>query len=50
LSEAAIRQRGWFEPVAVQKLIAEFRTGRRDRSLHIWGLLVLEEWARQYLD
>jgi hypothetical protein len=24
--------------------------GRRDYSLHLWALLVLEEWCRQYLD
>lgn len=50
LSPATIRQRGWFRPEAVAKLREEFTTGRRDYALHLWGLLVLEEWARQYLD
>jgi len=50
LSPDAVRQRGWFRPEAVARLCAEFTGGRRDFSLHLWGLLVLEEWARQYLD
>jgi asparagine synthase (glutamine-hydrolysing) len=50
LSEPALRKRGWLEPTAVKSVVENFRTGRRDTSLHIWGLLVLEEWARQYVD
>ena len=50
LSPDAVRQRGWFRPEAVARLRTEFTSGRRDFSLHLWGLLVLEEWARQYLD
>lgn len=48
LSEEAVRRRGWFRPEAVAALVRDFRSGRRDYSLHLWGLLVLEEWARQY--
>ena len=50
LSPSAVRERGWFRPEAVAKLREEFSSGRRDYSLHLWSLLVLEEWARQYLD
>ena len=50
LSSKAVRRRGWFQPQAVARLREEFASGRRDYSLHLWGLLVLEEWARQYLD
>jgi asparagine synthase (glutamine-hydrolysing) len=50
LSPEAVLRRGWFRPEAVTRLREEFRSGRRDYSLHLWGLLVLEEWARQYLD
>jgi len=49
LSEASVRQRGWFRPEAVARLREDFRSGRRDYSLHLWALLVLEEWARQYV-
>jgi asparagine synthase (glutamine-hydrolysing) len=50
LSPEAVRRRGWFDPRGVARLLSEFRAGRRDFSLHIWGLLVLEEWCRLYLD
>jgi asparagine synthase (glutamine-hydrolysing) len=42
LSRAAVERRGWFVPAAVERLLGEFRAGRRDYSLHIWALLVLE--------
>jgi len=50
LSPAAVRRRGWFRPEKVAQLRQQFEHGGRDLSLHLWGLLVLEEWARQYLD
>ena len=50
LSRESVERRGWFKPAAVERLVGEFRAGRRDYSLHIWALLVLEEWCRQYLD
>lgn len=50
LSGAAVRKAGWFEPRAVAQLIADFRTGRRDNSLRIWALLVLDQWRRQVLE
>ena len=50
LSPAAVRRRGWFRPEAIARIRAEFDEGRRDYSLHLWSLLVLEEWARQYQD
>jgi asparagine synthase (glutamine-hydrolysing) len=49
LSAEAVRRRGWFRPEAVAQLREDFRSGRRDYSLHLWALLVLEEWARQYI-
>jgi asparagine synthase (glutamine-hydrolysing) len=50
LSRDSVARRGWFAPAAVDRLVREFHSGRRDFSLHIWALLVLEEWCRQYLD
>ncbi|HKO03524.1 MAG TPA: asparagine synthase-related protein, partial [Candidatus Acidoferrales bacterium] len=50
LSPEAVRQRGWFRPEAVSRIRQEFDRGQRDYSLHLWSLVVLEEWARQYLD
>jgi len=38
---------GFLRRQAVDTLIAEERTGREDRSKHIWQLLTLEFWYRQ---
>lgn len=50
LSPVAVRRTGWFRPEAVAQLIGDFRSGRRDYSLHLWALLVLEQWRRQVLE
>jgi asparagine synthase (glutamine-hydrolysing) len=50
LSPRAVAQRGWFDPQAVGQILADFRAGRRDYSLHLWSLLVLEQWCQRYLD
>jgi asparagine synthase (glutamine-hydrolysing) len=50
LSPRAVGRRGWFRPEAVARIREEFAHGRRDYSLHLWALLVLEEWAQQYVD
>lgn len=50
LSPAAIRERGLFEPGPVQGMLAAHRAGRRDLTWHLWSLLVLEEWHRQFID
>ena len=44
------RQRGYFEPVAVDRVLDEHLAGRRDRSLQLWQLLMFELWHREYLD
>jgi asparagine synthase (glutamine-hydrolysing) len=43
------RARPFFDPVAVRRLIDTHGT-RRDRSAQLWALLVLELWARRFLD
>jgi len=50
LSKDRIRRRGLFRPEAVDQLVQEQRRGRRDRSLHIWALLVLELWFQRRVD
>lgn len=50
LAPARIRQRGYFRPEVIQRLIADQSSGRRDWSLHLWALISFEEWHRQYLD
>jgi asparagine synthase (glutamine-hydrolysing) len=50
LSESALRQRGLFRSEAIQKMIALHSSGKRDHSLHIWALVVMEIWFRIYID
>ena len=44
------RQRGYFEPAFVDRLVDEHLSGTRDHTLRLWQLLVFELWHRQYLD
>jgi asparagine synthase (glutamine-hydrolysing) len=48
LSREQVEARGIFRPEAVEGLVAELRGGRRDVSLHVWSLIVLEQWQREY--
>jgi asparagine synthase (glutamine-hydrolysing) len=50
LSPAEIRRRGLFEPEPVQRLMADFRSGRRDTAMQIWQLLTLELWQQAFFD
>lgn len=50
LAPEQMRQRGYFRPAVVQELIQDHLLGRRDYSLHLWALISLEEWHRQYVD
>ncbi len=42
--------RGYFEPREVRRLVGEHVGGRRDHTLRLWLLMVLELWLRQYVD
>lgn len=48
LSAGSLRERGIFEPFAVDGLISGFETGNRDLSPHLWALVALEAWLREY--
>lgn len=50
LSEKVIRDRGYFEPATVRKLIDADRSGIEYYSNHIWQLLTLELWHRTFID
>jgi len=50
LSKKNIEKRGLFNYEYIQTIIYEHNTNKRDRSLYIWALIVLEEWFRQYVD
>ena len=48
LSEATLKRRGLFHPEPIRQLIADHHANRRDASVPLWGLMMLEEWMRQY--
>jgi asparagine synthase (glutamine-hydrolysing) len=50
LDAPATKQRGYFEPVFVSRLLREHLAGQRDHTPRLWQLLVFELWHRQYLD
>jgi asparagine synthase (glutamine-hydrolysing) len=50
LTEKRTRERGWLDAVAVRALLDEHQRGRRDQSLRLWSLLMLELWSRNFLD
>jgi asparagine synthase (glutamine-hydrolysing) len=50
LSPHNIKQRGWFNPRAVQKLLEENEAMKIDASYSIWAMVSMEIWARLFLD
>jgi asparagine synthase (glutamine-hydrolysing) len=50
LGAERIKARGYFEPKAVQDLVAANRTGRADNTYRIWALLTLELWHQVFVD
>jgi asparagine synthase (glutamine-hydrolysing) len=44
LSPSALRATGVLQPEGVSALLADLREGRRDVSLKVWALLVLQAW------
>jgi asparagine synthase (glutamine-hydrolysing) len=43
-------QRGYFDPSAVRALADDHLTRRADRTPHLWALLMLELWFREFVD
>jgi asparagine synthase (glutamine-hydrolysing) len=50
LLEPRTRARGYFETRYVELLLDEHGRGRRDHSMRLWSLFVLELWHRAYMD
>jgi asparagine synthase (glutamine-hydrolysing) len=50
LTGTRAQQRGYFNHGAVEAILDEHMRGRRDNSRHLWGLLTLELWHRQFID
>ncbi len=50
LSERSLRHRGIFDPAAVQRLIADNDSGKKDAGYTLHSLLCIETWCREFLD
>ncbi|HLA11562.1 MAG TPA: asparagine synthase (glutamine-hydrolyzing) [Pyrinomonadaceae bacterium] len=50
LSDARTRQRGYVDSRYVEVLLDEHERGRRDHSMRLWSLVMLELWHRQFFD
>lgn len=46
----AFRERGWLDPSVADHLLSAHRRGTAEHSEPLWQLLVLELWARRFLD
>jgi asparagine synthase (glutamine-hydrolysing) len=49
LTDTTARQRGWLDPVEVKKVLDAHMSGQ-DKDNLIWPMLMLELWARTWLD
>jgi asparagine synthase (glutamine-hydrolysing) len=49
LTDSTATQRGWFEPSEVKRLI-EIHMAGEDKDNLLWPMLMLELWARTWLD
>ena len=49
LLDPTARQRGWFDPGIVRRLLDSHDQGD-DRDLFLWPILITELWARRWLD
>ncbi len=50
LSESNLKKTGYFNHKAVNKIIEEHNSKRKDYSLHIWAILVFQVWHNAYLN
>jgi len=50
LADEQIKRSGMLNPVAVKALLGEHLAGRKDYSLQLWSVMVLEAWYRMYIE
>jgi asparagine synthase (glutamine-hydrolysing) len=50
LSPEQISRTGLFAPDTVQELIGDHLAGRRDYSLQLWSLMMVEAWHRMFIE
>lgn len=49
MTPAYLRREGIFNWEAIQQLRAEHRTGRRDNSMELFGVIMFDVWYRRYI-
>ena len=50
LLDGTARDRGWFHPHVVERLLADHVAGRADHGARLWSLTMLELWQRTHVD
>ncbi|HVZ74056.1 MAG TPA: asparagine synthase C-terminal domain-containing protein [Polyangia bacterium] len=50
LFDRRARERGWWQPAFLERLLAEHERGTWDHADSIWRIFVLESWLRRYVD
>jgi asparagine synthase (glutamine-hydrolysing) len=50
LLDRRARDRGWFRPAVVERLLTEHATGRADHAHRLWCLVMLELWLRTWVE
>ena len=50
LTDERARSRGYFDNRHIDNLFDEHERGRRDHSVQLWALFMLELWHREYVD
>jgi len=49
LAPERLRRKGFFDPVAVQRLVEDHLSGRRDNRKQLWTLFAFDVWHDGYL-
>jgi asparagine synthase (glutamine-hydrolysing) len=49
LTDTSAKQRGWFEPMEVKRVI-DLHIGGQDKDNILWPMLMLELWAKTWID
>jgi asparagine synthase (glutamine-hydrolysing) len=48
LGPQGLQRRGLLRPAAIERLLAEHRSGRKNHAMRLWVLLILERWFARY--
>ena len=49
LAETALREKGYFDPACVRRLLAEHRSGRHERTAELISVLCLQLWDEMFI-